>query len=40
VFITDDKRLLAMCRRLNENGFSIVAMPIAEFLAERRAGEP
>jgi hypothetical protein len=37
VFITDDKRLLVMCRRLREeHGFPIVAMRIADYLDERR----
>jgi hypothetical protein len=37
VFITDDKRLLVMCRRLREEyGFPIVAMRLADYLGERR----
>jgi hypothetical protein len=36
VFITDDKRLLTMCRRLrDEGGVAIVAMGVAEYLAHR-----
>jgi hypothetical protein len=36
VFVTDDKRLLTMCHRLNEEyGFSIVAMSLGDYLAER-----
>jgi hypothetical protein len=37
VFITDDRRLLAMCRRLREeHGFAIVAMGLADYLGKRR----
>jgi hypothetical protein len=37
VFITDDKRLLTMCRRLREeHGFPIVAMGLADYLERRR----
>jgi hypothetical protein len=37
VFITDDKRLLTMCRRLNrDHGFSIVAMGLNDYLERRR----
>jgi hypothetical protein len=37
VFLTDDKRLLVMCRRLHEeHGFPIVAMRLADYLNERR----
>lgn len=37
VFITDDRRLLVMCRRLREeHGFPIVAMSLADYLGERR----
>ena len=37
VFITDDKRLLTMCRRLrDEEGVAIEAMGVAEYLAHRR----
>jgi predicted nucleic acid-binding protein len=35
VFITDDRRLLKMCRLLNDqHGFSIVAMSLAEYLEQ------
>jgi hypothetical protein len=38
VFITDDKALLTMCRRLcDEHGFAIVAMTPGEYLARRAA---
>lgn len=37
VFITDDKRLLVMCRRLREeHGFPIVAMSLGDYLDRRR----
>jgi hypothetical protein len=40
VFITDDKRLLKMCRLLNgEHGFSIDAMPLADYLDHRARGK-
>jgi hypothetical protein len=33
VFITDDRRLRKMCRRLNDgHGFAIVATSLAEYL--------
>jgi hypothetical protein len=36
VFITDDRRLLTMCRRLREkHGFPIVAMRLGEYLEQR-----
>lgn len=37
VFITDDRPLRAMCRRLSgEHGFQVVAMGLAEYLEARR----
>lgn len=37
MFLTDDKRLLTMCRRLREeHGFPIVAMSLADYLGKRR----
>jgi len=36
VFITDDRRLLAMCGRLHEeHGFAIVAMTVGDYLEQR-----
>jgi predicted nucleic acid-binding protein len=36
VFITDDKRLLKMCRLLSDrHGFSIEAMPLGDYFARR-----
>lgn len=36
VFITDDSRLLAMCRRLHEeHGFAVVAMTVGDYLKHR-----
>jgi predicted nucleic acid-binding protein len=36
VFITDDRRLLRLCRRLrDEHGFPLVAMRLADYLAAR-----
>jgi hypothetical protein len=37
VFLTDDKRLLTMCRRLREeHGFPIVAMRLSDYLEGRQ----
>jgi len=36
LFITDDAKLLALCARLREQGFPIVAMRLGDYLARRR----
>jgi hypothetical protein len=37
VFITDDRALRAMCRRLRDEGIEINAMCLAQYLDSRRA---